>query len=1041
MNNIKLINASAGSGKTYRLTSDIVKELNEGLLPESVMATTFTIKAAAELKERIRFQLLKNKKYEEAFRINDGFIGTVNSTCSRLLKEYAIEAGISPAVDVISEEDSGRIFKISIDSVLNQYADKMEHSARRLCLDGGGTGYRKNPDWRDYVRAIVDFARSNQIMPDVLKECSKNSFKSLKSVFGEPIKHDLDNELKDEIRNAINYLENLNSSVKKTQNALEELKNCYKCFNRNKQTWKDWTCLAKLESGKDGKDAIIRVNAIADNVLNHPLFQEDVKQIIEGCFECAIYALKNYEQYKKTYGLMDFVDQETMLLNMAIHNNAFRTSMRDRIKILMVDEFQDTSPIQLALFLALNELAEKSVWVGDPKQAIYGFRGTDPQLMNEIVALLKNSEILKFSWRSKERLLNFTNTVFSEVFYEMGKEKVWLEIPEERAEKAKGGWLELWHLTVKNNKDEAAAVANGVSELLKRIPRIKPGDVAVLCRKNTYCADIAAALENLGIRVSAGQGSLMKTRECRLAIAALRFMNDQEDTLALAEIIHLTSKYKSNEDWIARLAADPEDTKKKWMADILIAPLNECRENIKHWSVLEALEQAISKINLTELIKSWKNPGLARCNLDALRGICREYINQCSAHRCSVTIKGFINYLTDTEANQAQGSDYNTVKVITYHKAKGLEWPWVILTGLDAALNDDVFGVHIEAAEHFNPTQPLNERKIRFWPWPFGSHRSYARLEDKINTLPVKKQIREKAIKEEQRLLYVGMTRAKDGLVLSIRKTVNNSGVSLKTAWLDILKNADNDSVINLSTDVNNQTIYAGNTQIPATVFEYGPKEDEITNFYSEDEYIAALSGDTKQYPAARISPSSITEHEMSISNIDCKVIKSFNKRISINSNADMNLIGNAVHSYLAFDYEKYDHNNQIKIINKILKNWNADMFINAEDLRTAGENLIRFINENYKDCKIFKEWPISMINKSGQLIQGWIDMLIETPKGYVIVDHKDYPGKGAQEYAKKYAPQLKAYKEAVEKAAGKPVIDMLIHMPVGGMIMRMELS
>jgi len=210
---------------------------------------------------------------------------------------------------------------------------------------------------------------------------------------------------------------------------------------------------------------------------------------------------------------MDFVDQETLVLNFALHNEAFQSSMRDRIKTLMVDEFQDTSLIQLALFMALNELSGYSVWVGDHKQDVYGFRGTDPQLMDEVAALISESQVLDYSWRSRENLVKFTNALFSEVFHDMGKDMVCLKIPTERAEKAKGGWLEAWHLTAKNNADEAVAVANGVRDIIKRIPDIKPGDMAVLCRTNASCTDLAAKLEHLGVRVSIGQGLLLDTSE------------------------------------------------------------------------------------------------------------------------------------------------------------------------------------------------------------------------------------------------------------------------------------------------------------------------------------------------------------------------------------------------------------------------------------------------------------------------------------------------------------------------------------------------
>jgi len=70
------------------------------------------------------------------------------------------------------------------------------------------------------------------------------------------------------------------------------------------------------------------------------------------------------------------------------------------------------------------------------------------------------------------------------------------------------------------------------------------------------------------------------------------------------------------------------------------------------------------------------------------------------------------------------------------------------------------------------------------------------------------------------------------------------------------------------------------------------------------------------------------------------------------------------------------------------------------------------------------------------QIAHGWIDMLLELPEGYVVIDHKSYPGGNAAEHAKQYAPQLAVYKKAVEQATGKPVLKTLIHMPLVGEVL-----
>jgi superfamily I DNA/RNA helicase len=93
-----------------------------------------------------------------------------------------------------------------------------------------------------------------------------------------------------------------------------------------------------------------------------------------------------YQEYKRKWGVVDFVDQEVLTLD-----------------LVLVDEFQDTSPMQLAIFLKLASLAKKSIWVGDQKQVIYGFRDADPALMDAaITGILKGDEpeTLPFSWRN-----------------------------------------------------------------------------------------------------------------------------------------------------------------------------------------------------------------------------------------------------------------------------------------------------------------------------------------------------------------------------------------------------------------------------------------------------------------------------------------------------------------------------------------------------------------------------------------------------------------------------------------------------------------
>ena len=151
-----------------------------------------------------------------------------------------------------------------------------------------------------------------------------------------------------------------------------------------------------------------------------------------------------------------------------------------------------------------------------------------------------------------------------------------------------------------------------------------------------------------------------------------------------------------------------------------------------------------------------------------------------------------------------------------------------------------------------------------------------------------------------------------------------------------------------------------------------------------------------------------------------------------------MDILGSAVHAYLGIEYAVLEEVERLAIAQKIMKNWGMDAIVDPIEVVLAGQHLVEFLEENYPGHKTYKEWPMSLLNKEGQVMQGWIDLLLETEAGYVIIDHKDYPGQDAAKRAKKYTPQLKAYKEAVETATGRPVIDIIIHLPVSGMFLKL---
>jgi len=123
-----------------------------------------------------------------------------------------------------------------------------------------------------------------------------------------------------------------------------------------------------------------------------------------------------------------------------------------------------------------------------------------------------------------------------------------------------------------------------------------------------------------------------------------------------------------------------------------------------------------------------------------------------------------------------------------------------------------------------------------------------------------------------------------------------------------------------------------------------------------------------------------------------------------------------------------------------ILKNWRAP-WLKADDLLSASDRLQGYVDKTYgKETIRHREWPVHL-RMGDQKASGWIDLLLETPQGYVIIDHKSFPGRMEQwsEQALRYAPQLDLYQKAVEKATARPVMATMIHMPVLGVIMEVK--
>jgi len=734
ISNIEIISASAGSGKTTRLTEELESAIRSGIRPEGILATTFTRKAAAELTERVRHKLLKENMRESALGILDGYVGTVNSVCGRLLKDFAFEAGLSPTQELVPETEELNVFKTAADPVLEKYASDIGPLAYRLA----------QKDWEDDVRKIISHARTNAITPDGVQQCAEKSWWGLRDIMPEPLSPDREKELDENLHASIEKaLKNLKSGgdgTKTTQNAIDVLVTIQAKVKGDSQlTWQEWARLSKLKTAKASMDSVAPVIEAASYHNVHPRLHRDVEQYIRKIFDCAAQAMADFAEYKRREGLIDYVDQE-FLTYLTLKQENVRERLSEFLDIVFVDEFQDTSPIQLAVFLQLAKCVDRSIWIGDQKQAIYGFRGTDPLFMDAAIENLltgKDVGILQNNWRSRPSLLEFTNHVFTPVFAARG-------IPEKRVRLStckkdnpnQANALEVWKLNAEKVEDQYVSIAAGIESLLaqpdkylvedpvtQELRPLRGNDIVVFCRRNATCLKVAEALERLGIRVTTRRDGLLSTTEAVFAMAALRYLVDPKDTLAAAELLHLSGE----RDWLVKWLTDTEGNFLK--EHPIISALNDSREMLIDLTPGETMDLAITAANADTFACCWGRAEARLANLDALRGLAKNYEDVCMSRRNAATAAGLVTYLSQEVSGgvldlQGEGVDEHAVNVLTYHKAKGLEWPFVVLSELEWTKEASPFQITLVPKESgFDPVNPLEGRWIRFWPWPYGDQK------------------------------------------------------------------------------------------------------------------------------------------------------------------------------------------------------------------------------------------------------------------------------------------------------------------------------
>lgn len=436
---------------------------------------------------------------------------------------------------------------------------------------------------------------------------------------------------------------------------------------------------------------------------------------------------------------------------------------------------------------------------------------TADKFANDSISSLKagNIDSLDYSWRSRAGLVELSNELFTQPFSHLLKSEQ-VKLTPKREEPVDCVELAWWTLSYeKKNKDNIMAalaegiqnhISSGVQVLDKDTKKTRYAsweDLAVLCYTNKEAADLAGQCAQLGIPVSLERTGLLETPEVSLALACLRRLIDPADALASAEILALCTG-QNLELWLQdRLAAVAAGEASVWnsSAHPVLTKLDKARQHVGLLSTKEAFTLAMLAGDVNTTVCKWRETAKLTeqrlANLVHLTNLVDDYENHCLAQFSAATPTGFILWLKALEQrsnDQQAANSGNAITITTYHKSKGLEWPIVICSSLDSSLKVSLFGPRItNQGLPFDWLNPLNGRSLCYWPYPFPDQKGKEILSERLAESDEYKAAELQARNEAIQLLYVGITRARDQLVLTAIGEEDNVGDWLKLLNTDLL--------------------------------------------------------------------------------------------------------------------------------------------------------------------------------------------------------------------------------------------------------------
>ncbi|MBC8871993.1 MAG: UvrD-helicase domain-containing protein [Planctomycetes bacterium] len=683
-----LIRASAGTGKTFRLSSRFLELLRDGVPSDHILATTFTRKAAGEILDRVVGRLAEATQSDEKRELLERYSGgeslsrdeclrlletamrnlhrlrvsTLDSFFSQIARSFGLELGLPPGWEIVDELNDSRLRSEAIDAVLGR-DDVSELRALMSLLTMGEATRGVSQLVRDAVDGLYDvFLETDE---DAWQKVPR--FKPLDEV---------------ELAEALDDLREVDlpeGSLSKARDA-----DYGRAIEANWKTFLGTGLTKKISAGEtvfSRKTIPLEAVAIYERLIEH-VKAETVGRVAlqtEATYKLLKKFHVEYQRLKQSYRATRFTDitRRVSDIRHLVDGRQLAFRLDSRIDHVLLDEFQDTSPSQwrvirpLAERVSLESADTSFFCVGDVKQAIYGWRGGVAEIFDAIDQQLDGlqAEQLNVSRRSSQPVIDAVNRIFNGIagHPNLGRAenavRRWCDGFEEH-ETAMGklaGFVELQTapLAGEGQKQAEATIEFAAEKIAQIVQHAQGYSVGVLVRKNATVGRLIYELRARGIPASEEGG------------------NPLTDSAAVTVVLSLL-----------RLADHPADTVARFhLAHSPLGPvigLTDYEDDAAARCVAQSVRRSLAQDGYGPAICGWAEELSDNCSRRELSRL-EQLVEMAYAYQASATLRtdDFVAYVENTRVSDPVPVD---VRVMTIHQAKGLEFDIVVLPELDAGL-------------------------------------------------------------------------------------------------------------------------------------------------------------------------------------------------------------------------------------------------------------------------------------------------------------------------------------------------------------------